>query len=156
MIPHTGIYDMPSELYFQSQIVSTVNKQMGGYAHKLTNAYISGIPDLLIQLPQTPTVLVEIKQQLLLPGTKLVNVELTPLQKIKLGGFIKAGGSGGWAMIAHKKDGSKHIFASNNLDKLKYSIEEYMEDCFHMARSESWTTATAYITQKLRVPEGWL
>lgn len=48
------------EVDIQRELVKEA-RSLGGYAHKLTNAFTIGIPDLLIKLPMHPAALVEAK-----------------------------------------------------------------------------------------------
>lgn len=82
----------------QTAIVHAVRKQ-GGFAFKMAHRFQVGVVDLLIQLPDLPTVLVEVKT----PGRPLakpVPVALTPLQRNFIRDYQKAGGYAGWMVVA--------------------------------------------------------
>ena len=56
----------------------------GGFAFKMSNRFLVGVPDLLVKIPQYPTMLIEVK----LDKSKVkdpIDVEVTPTQ----GGYLR-------------------------------------------------------------------
>lgn len=129
---------MPNELWFQRQLIEAA-KALGGYGQKLSNRFISGVPDLLLQVPKNRTILAEVKQKLITDSTRLVTVNLTKLQYDKLHRHQKSGGYGGWVMVAHLRSGEKWVMASTDLDADTFTIQHYKEQSCHMKRSDPWT-----------------
>lgn len=82
-----------NELNFQAKVKLAV-KEMGGVCFKMSNRFIAGVPDLLIQLPGYPTSLWEVKYVKWLSSFD-VTFKATALQKMFLRDFMNAGGLGG-------------------------------------------------------------
>jgi hypothetical protein len=78
-----------NELGYQKLVIDAV-KSDGGFAFKLSNRFLSGIPDLLVQLPGLSTHLWEVK--LSRPNRPS---QVTPLQRQTLLDYYEAGGKGG-------------------------------------------------------------
>lgn len=71
---------MADEVYYQREWVIREIKKEGGHGKKLSNKFLTGIPDLLLAYPEFPNFLVEVKY---LKNVKLGfkrKIEITPLQ----------------------------------------------------------------------------
>ena len=139
---------MPNELYFQKKLIDAAEK-LGGYGFKMSNRFLVGVVDLLIQLPNCPTLLLEVKQKALTPGTKLVNVGLRPLQSAHLAKHLRSGGYGGWVMIAWLPNGERWVMYSPDLGRLKFNIEEYKELSCHMKKTTPWERTLLAIAESI-------
>lgn len=88
------------ELPFQTALIKAA-KAEGGYAIKMSNRFLVGIPDLLVKLPDYPTCLIECKRNANKGSEK--DVQFTPgvtaLQSHNLSNFQKAGGVSGIAVL---------------------------------------------------------
>lgn len=72
---------MPSELNLQTQIIKDAKGQMTNvFAMKMSNHFLSGIPDLVIKLPTHDILFVEVKKGET-DNTGMVVVKTTPLQR---------------------------------------------------------------------------
>lgn len=95
---------MVKEVDLQATILVGV-REAGGWGKKMSNMYISGIPDLLIVLASV-TYIVEIKKLNALPvrDTDLIKFAhpLTELQNQCLIGINTAGGCAGWLAVYTK------------------------------------------------------
>jgi len=78
------------EIDLQKRCIDAV-REMGGFAQKMSNRFLVGVPDLLIQLPEKNTTFWEVKRR----GSVYQNPDPRPKQKIWLRDFVKAGGVGG-------------------------------------------------------------
>lgn len=139
---------MPSELYFQKQLINAA-VEMDGYGQKLSNRFIVGVPDLLLQVPGWRTTLVEAKQHFFVPNPKIIHIDLTKIQEDRLKRHTRSGGDAGWAMVAHSKDGQKWVMASRNLSILTFDANEYKANSCHMQRNEPWTKALKYLLRQI-------
>lgn len=89
---------MISELHLQTKMVAAV-REMGGFAQKVSNRFLVGVPDLLFQIPGCHTSYWEVKYS----PTLFRRMEPTPKQKIWLRDFTKAGGFCGVVYFAMGK-----------------------------------------------------
>lgn len=107
------------ELSLQALVTSAIRKN-GGFAIKLANRFLVGVPDLMIQIPGYPTTLWEVKRgNELWQGTK-VKFGLTPMQYNLLDRFSKAGGICG---VMHFMVGKQHMyFGIFDLDQVRMGI----------------------------------
>src|SRR5580692_714296 len=80
-----------NELDAQRLVVQAA-KSVGGYGFKLSNKFLIGIPDLLVQLPRQSTGLWEVKINDKPRVVEEVSLKLTPLQDKVLADFSAAGG----------------------------------------------------------------
>lgn len=78
------------ELKLQGDFADVVNEH-GGFAFKLNNRYIIGIPDLLVKMPGFPAALLEAKQDALPVKLPSVTVALTVQQHRSLKAGFAAG-----------------------------------------------------------------
>lgn len=72
---------MASELKIQSQIMEDAKScSINAYAMKMSNHFLSGIPDLMIKLPDQDVIFVEVKKgEMSKEGSVAINT--TPLQR---------------------------------------------------------------------------
>ena len=89
-----------NELKFQSELVKAALAE-GGYAHKLSNRFLAGIPDLLVKLPDYSACLIECKHIRRKHRSDYVTFtpKVTALQNINMLDFQKAGGASGLAVL---------------------------------------------------------
>lgn len=73
--------------------------EAGGYSYKASNRFLVGVLDLHIQLPNIPTVILEVKYVKKMPKDKLVSVELTAHQERTIKKNNEAGGVAGWVVL---------------------------------------------------------
>jgi len=79
------------EVAAQTLIVKSVKKH-GGYAFKLANRFLIGVPDLLIQLPGLIGALTEVKMNHWPVLAKYVKLGISPQQAVSLRSWEEAGG----------------------------------------------------------------
>lgn len=90
---------MKHETALQSDLIAAARAE-GGYGQKLSNRFVSGIPDLLLQLPGMCTRIVECKCAVLpVKLTTPIKLELTALQRRTLRDMRAAGAFAGWFLI---------------------------------------------------------
>ena len=93
------------EVELQSRLIDAA-KDAGGFGKKLSSKFLVGVSDLLIQLPNFPTVLIECKcDHAPVNESTLVRVSTSPLQRKFLGDFSSAGGVGGVCLFVANKKG---------------------------------------------------
>lgn len=91
------------ELDIQTKTIKAV-EAAGGAAVKLSNRFLIGVADLLIKLPEIPTMLMEVKLNLMPIQKETVNLDTTKLQQDFLRSFGKAGVDCGVISFLWKKD----------------------------------------------------
>ena len=94
---------MLSEGQWQSQLISSTQKDHGGWGIRMSALQRYGCPDLLIQLPHFPTLLIETKV-VQVPDIETkggsVTIAATPLQRETLRAIRMAGGKVGfWILV---------------------------------------------------------
>lgn len=103
------------EVAAQRSILDAV-EQLGGYGYKQSNQFTIGILDLMIQLPNRPTLLLEVKRILALPRYIDDRVAfaspLTPLQSKSIVDMQKATGKAGWIAVYTVPNKSTSYYAS--------------------------------------------
>lgn len=124
------------ELSLQALVVGSVRRN-DGFAFKMANRFLVGIPDLLIQVLGCPTSLWEVKQgPELYQGTR-VKFNLTPHQYSFLNRFWKAGGVCG---VIHFMVGRQHlymgIFDMEQVHKGVYANSSYFTELPRGKREE--------------------
>lgn len=82
------------ELELQKLVVDSV-RMGGGFAFKLANRFLVGIPDLFIKLPTFPSALYEVKIARISRDKKVAHYKISPLQWKTLDEYLMAGGVGG-------------------------------------------------------------
>lgn len=82
---------MANELDCQRLVVKAV-REHGGFGFKMSNRFLAGIPDLLIQHETLGTGLWEVKLDKYHPRQQVFKLKLTELQKKTLKDFAAAGG----------------------------------------------------------------
>jgi hypothetical protein len=125
---------MTKELPFQRKIINAV-KECGGWGCKLSNQFTSGIPDLVLQLPDRPKYLVEVKMVALpvRPGDML-KVALTVLQKKTILDDQGAGGSTG-VLVCHSTPKFDLIYVTRNVTTMP-TKEEFLAKCQTRSRGQ--------------------
>lgn len=98
-----------SELQMQRLIIEDV-KKCGGFAFKMSNRFMVGVPDLYIATPRHWPVLVECKFVKELPKRKTTSVllNLTPKQRHFIRQTQYGGGYSGWVIGLKMKIGNKN------------------------------------------------
>jgi hypothetical protein len=91
------------EKKFQTDLVDAA-RGLGGYAIKMSNQFLVGVPDLLIKLPLDPVLLLECKTEPFPKKSRSIPVALTPMQRKHLSGFQKSGGLGAWCVMSVFED----------------------------------------------------
>ena len=97
---------MASELTLQRKLIEETNR-LGGYAQKLSNRFLVGVPDLLLHLPGLPTAFIECKLEVL-PArpTTPIKINLSPQQRAVLKKMQAADMVAGWCVFVANKSGS--------------------------------------------------
>lgn len=108
---------MPNELRLQSLVVRAVNSH-GGFAFKLSNRFLVGVPDLLIHLPNTGTGIWEVKSCEMGKLREQFTLKVTPLQDKFLRVMSKAGGTCG--VISFIEIGRDVFMAAYQYDIIAY------------------------------------
>lgn len=93
-----------NELEAQRLVIKSVRVN-GGYAFKLSNRFLVGIPDLLIQMPGRGTSLWEVKIRDYPKKESAFHIQVTPPQLKRLRDFYHAGGRGGVISFLRVVDG---------------------------------------------------
>jgi hypothetical protein len=108
-----------NELQFQRELIKAAEFNKG-FGIKLSNKFLVGVPDLLIQVPGFRTTMIECKIKKFkskLDLSKSFRVDLTKIQANTLYSFRKSGGVSGVAFLIEIKDAGKHplqyIYASD-------------------------------------------
>lgn len=107
------------EIDYQKLLVDAV-RQDGGFAFKMANRFLGGIPDLLIQLPTYTTWLWEVKFKARRP-VKPERVPLRPLQYKFMTDYVKAGGLCG--VVSFFKDDNDLYALAVPYDNLQFKHE---------------------------------
>src|SRR5688572_8989202 len=95
------------ETKWQALAASTINDR-GGFAKKLSNLFLVGVPDLLVQVKGFPTWIVEAKRaERLQPidGSRLIVLDVTGPQSRFLTEHREAGGRGGVLSVVEIRNG---------------------------------------------------
>ena len=95
-----------NELKIQTELVLNC-RRLGGYGMKMQNKHIAGVPDLLLSLPHTGAVIVEVKVK---------GGALTPLQKLTIQSMRNGGIKTGWAIVEYIGNGNAVVWAGNDVD----------------------------------------
>lgn len=124
-----------NELDFQAELKKEVKKQ-GGYAFKMSNQFLVGIPDLFIKLPNFDTAIVECK---LLPASYAKSgkgpIKTTPLQKSNLSRMQKAGGISGTVILIDQKWPQLVVITDDPYQE-RFDLEK--DVYFERKRGEPW------------------
>lgn len=79
----------------------------GGYSFKMSNRFLIGVPDLFVQLPKFPTLILEVKfvagKDVRADGS--IRAEPTLHQARYINDIRKAGGQAGWVVVTWVKVG---------------------------------------------------
>jgi hypothetical protein len=95
------------EVNIQKSILD-LTEQAGGYGWKLSNAYISGVPDLLLFWPSFAPVIAEVKYLGVKAKTFDVQINLTALQRERLRRVDRLGPFS-MVLVAVKWKGTDHV-----------------------------------------------
>jgi hypothetical protein len=98
------------EVAIQRSILD-LTEQAGGYGWKLSNAYISGVPDLLLFWPHFAPVIAEVKYLGIKTKAFNVKVDLTALQRERLRRVDRLGPFG-VVLTAVKWKGTDHVICN--------------------------------------------
>lgn len=144
---------MPGEIIYQRYIVQSVNLS-GGYAVKLSNKVMSGIPDLLIKcLEWTNPQIWEVKrsepswvEQKALP--RPISIGVTELQRKTLRDMRKAGIQVAILMVLPGPGRSVTLVLTRDLTQTHIQPEEFMQ-CHHVKTlNTTWNDAILGLNQK--------
>lgn len=97
------------ETEWQTELVGTVNEH-GGFGRKLSNRFLVGVPDLLLQVSRFPTQITEVKlakRVKLTNGNDVIKLEVTGPQARFLTEFDETGGHSSVLSIVEVGTGSK-------------------------------------------------
>lgn len=120
------------EVDHQDFVIKTV-REAGGAANKLSNRFLSGIPDLLIKLPYHPAMLLEAKLAKFAATTSVLHqfkLDVTPLQFKTLKDYSDAGMCCGvLSFVAHGKGAHNlrhHIFGLDSVQGTGHIVNGYI------------------------------
>lgn len=83
---------MPSEIEFQKKIIKAT-EHSGGYGRKWSSAYLVGVPDLILCLPEPGVFVMEVKKIEITRGSdKKRKIHTTAIQRNHLKRFEESGG----------------------------------------------------------------
>jgi len=102
-----------NELAFQARLVKGA-KSLGGYAQKMSNRHIAGVPDLFVKLKSYEGVFIECKIQKNWKGP-YSRLDLTKLQRQTLYRMHSAAQPCGWVMLYQEK-GPRDKYAAAGAD----------------------------------------
>ena len=127
---------MVKEVDLQSRLVEEA-RRTGGYALKMSNRFVVGVPDLLIQLPGLPTVLVECKAQTLpaKPETPF-RLGLSRHQSASIDHINESGGNAGWCLFVPKENGAYWLPVGR--EPVDLIPQAALASCLFKARGEAW------------------
>lgn len=94
------------EIQLQAELCKEARSQ-GGFAFKMSNRFLVGVPDLFCQIPSLRTTLLEIKIER--RQTPLLEAKLTEHQKNYLQRINDSGGVAGWATFVPKGRAGNYI-----------------------------------------------
>ncbi len=77
----------------------------GGYSYKQSHKFLIGVLDLFVQLPGSPTVILEVKYEKKPRKDGTVPVALTPHQIRSINSINKSGGVAGWVVLTRRGPG---------------------------------------------------
>jgi len=129
---------MASELQYQTHLVKAC-KGVGGFAFKLSNRFLGGIPDLFLQMPNFPSLMVEVKLWKTLPkpgSNRPIANGLTALQKQTLMQMHLAGSHCGWLAICQEGT-SEYIYTCQDPNH-NPTVEEFRAKSVERKRGKSW------------------
>jgi hypothetical protein len=108
-----------NELEIQTKIVEAARKDRG-YAIKMQNRHLAGVPDLLVSFNGTGPALIEVK----ISGSVL---KLTPLQRITLQKMRLSGVMCGWLACELPAPGEMVLHVGTDFDavSVKQSVKTY-------------------------------
>lgn len=110
------------ETFVQRRVIEAVQSQ-GGAAHKLSNRFMAGVPDLLVKLPRYPAALLEVKIDKHPVKSTTVTLGVTKLQETFLEKYEKAGmATGVMAFLQHRRDLYVSLWSVAELVKRKYVV----------------------------------
>lgn len=95
------------EVDIQRSILDLV-RDVGGFGFKMSNQFLSGVPDLFVVLPTFAPVLMEVKNEGEVKETTIRKVGVTPLQREKL---LRLNQLGNFGMVAtaFKLNGENYV-----------------------------------------------
>lgn len=139
---------MPDELHYQRVIVTNV-KQYGGYAMKLSHAYLAGIPDLLLKLREwdQPEVWEVKRVAVTNPARSIITINTTVLQRQTLDDMRKSGMRVGILVIL--PSAGRHVtLALTRNPRQEYIMPKEFETC-HCVKTlnDTWTQTILRLSQ---------
>ena len=121
------------EINFQSHLI-TAAKSAGGYGLKMANAYMAGIPDLMIKLPAYSVTIIEckiIRVKEIKMGRSYAN-QITPIQATILGDMEEAGIVVGLVVLIEEKSNFKdkiiRVLRNYNIDKIHLGYNPILKE----------------------------
>lgn len=127
---------MSSELDHQRNIIKDVKDQFeDAFAMKMSNRFLSGIPDLMIKVPNHPVLFVEVKKgEINKKG--IVKINTSPMQRYIMQHMIKSGiRCEVWTVIEEKKD-AMMIRTTPEIESLLMMMD--MNDLPRRSRGVKW------------------
>ena len=125
------------EVDFQAALVKAAIA-VGGFGFKMSSTYYSGLPDILIQLPGEPTVMIECKRKVVAKykiGLKIVS-EPTIIQAATLTAFRGAGGTSALVtLIEAPRTTVKYIHVKTDFNERRITLGV---DDFIRKAGEEW------------------
>src|SRR6185312_12383623 len=116
-----------NELGIQRLLVEACITQ-GGFAHKMSNRFLVGVPDLFVKMPDWPTTIVEVKYAPKVRRDGTVALELSPHQSRHIARIQLAKGHAGWLVVARgDKPGRYFWHSGRELDYTKAVVAAVKE-----------------------------
>lgn len=112
---------MAKELDLQRWVVNTVRRN-SGFAFKLSNRFLVGVPDILIQMPFSITSIWEVKVNDRLVTRDYITLEVTAMQEKWLRDYATSMGVCG--VISFVRDSKELMMAVYPIRSLAYPIRE--------------------------------
>ena len=128
-----------NELTFQRELVVATKKE-GGHAFKMSHRVLIGVPDLFIQLPGLPTILMECKYchtKMPLMPTSMTPFNLSVPQLTMLNKIRGAGGKCGVCFMAKMSDQSYRVLMVRD-PYAPFSLGEFLDKSFVRKHGTPW------------------
>lgn len=144
------------EVDIQAELVKAINKDCGGHSYKQSNRFLIGVVDLFVKHPDFAQLSLEVKTEVIMPGTKVITVDLTTLQKESIRKIRKAGGHAGWLYVGQypRQPFYRVLIGTDTVGAhAKFTREEFDRDSIEIRQREKpWQTMIMMALEMLSVP----
>lgn len=127
------------ELHWQRHLIEDVEK-LGGYGLKMSNQFTSGVPDLLLQIPDMPTCAIECKVKKVASYSigKQYSNQMTKLQRITIKEMQDAGMVAGGLVLFDDGSTTHYMCVVSDCDAGMITMGK--SDLIRRKRGEVWQT----------------